>query len=670
MYGPPSLPHRAARHERRASAAPVPPHILRRPRAPRVYPGGAARMIGAPAPPALVRRAPPRLPMGRVPGEEEEEEEEYWGEGGNEDDEDDEEDGEYDDGPPHFGNGPRPRPDRPSEVVRGVQRRELLSDVVLPWDPRFQKRQEWDPSHDGFVYTGRGEEEREDEETGGFDRNRIARTLETNLDGLFGTNTMTDPEMRRALRATTQATRGGEAVRFSTRGGDAVRLPQDVALKLTRRFLDAERRALDHEEMQVAAGDLDAAVPSPTRSARGTASDPRRIARVFDHETRANDMAHATRFFAESAGAYRALRDSVATANATGRRQYGDYARDLLARVQARIDHAHGDEDEDAHGDGRGHREGRGGEHREGGAAAIVGARVGHAAPHEAMGALRRFREARGGAAADAEGGAGGAPDSVHPGDVPVFSRAAWSIPPPPAGAQYYARGNAHFLSARLRIAGDRLLRETERDAVRFFAQRFGVDFAGARTDPETGARRHPSLPAVLEPYTAAAGRLQYAEGHLSSPERPRNPAAADPLGNGLLAYGARDEGGVAEVGWMLRPTSREGLPLRRQGDAKDEVRLAEVRLPKGAMLSTGFWVVDRPGAPPALLRFQSSSPPRVRSLGAAQGGVEVTSRYDVYDMGHNAALWPAKGVGRAVSTIRRNRTGRHRSRTSVTVHH
>mgnify|MGYP005849785097 CR=1 FL=1 len=607
------------------------------------------------------------------------------GNGGEDEDEDEDEDEEYEDlgGPPYFGN--EPRPTEPGEVVRGVQRRDLLSDVVLPWDPRFETRQGWDPNEDGFVYNGRDEEEEEDRKSAGFDTNRIARTLETNLDGLFGTNSMTDPEMRRTMRETGRASRAGEAAR----------LPQDVALKLTRRFLESERRALDHEDMLVAAGDLDSAVPPPTRSARGTASDPRRIARVFDQDMRFHDMQHAMRFFAGNAEAHRALRDAITTANETGRRQYGDYARDLLARVQAHIDRGYARgllEDDDDHDDGEGDdtrpksleqktappladpRVGLAGTMR-------ASARIGHSAPHETMGAIRRLRESEFGATSAAKG-------PVHPGEIPVFSRAAWKASSMPAGAQqehyYYERGNTHFLGARLGMRTERSQAVAERDAVRFFAHRFGVDFTGARVDPHTGAMTHPSLPAVLEPYTAASGRLQYVEGHLSTPGLPLpgggggGATSTDPLGNGLVTIPAGnaaksqqsgdDAHGVDEVGWMMRPTSREGIAVLRQGGK------GEIRLPPGAMVSTGFWVLNRPGAPPALLRFQSSSPPRVRTVGGGrEGDTEITSRYDVYDASHGSDSWPAKGVGRAISTLWRSRTGRHhhhQSRTSVTIHH
>ena len=105
------------------------------------------------------------------------------------------------------------------------------------------------------------------------------------------------------------------------------------------------------------------------------------------------------------------------------------------------------------------------------------------------------------------------------------------------------------------------------------------------------------------------------------------------------------DDASVMEVGWMVRPTAEAGLELpKRQAS----------RLPRGGVLNTGFWMIHRPNAAPALLRFQSSKVPEVSFEKAKGGGFRhiSTNFYTVTDMAHDAAARPYKGVGSAVSVV------------------
>jgi hypothetical protein len=100
--------------------------------------------------------------------------------------------------------------------------------------------------------------------------------------------------------------------------------------------------------------------------------------------------------------------------------------------------------------------------------------------------------------------------------------------------------------------------------------------------------------------------------------------------------------------------------------------------LPRGGMLATGFWVLERPEAPPVLLRFQSARVPTVTARKLPGGGIrhEIRSRWDLYDMAQDSGMRPTRGVGQGGSVLRidwpRNKNQRKTEtcRTMVTIHH
>lgn len=560
-----------------------------------------------------------------------------------------------DDMPPDFGWGPEPGE---TETWAGVERRRLLSDWVRKGDPRgLSEDGRWDPERGHLLefHEGEGGEE------SGFGGGRGPQ----NFDGLFDMDSMHDPEMRHALNygvgplGTARGRYGRSNPGYGPQpghptlppqpamplGGPA--LPREAVRELGRRFRAAEARAISIEKR--ASGGVAALMPSV--SAQRWASDSARIARVFDPHTRVNDVDRAMQFFGSHPDAVKALRKVVTHSSRNARRQLGDHARDVLERVELY-------------------------QTRPSGAASSKKPTIayGHDDEDEALGSplASRRRVGRRMRRGQFERPGRQGPRAVRVLEVPVFSRAAWSVSrpdsasgssddaeddPPEVGGKglaYYVSGNERFLAARMGMSSKRQRDRAELDAISFFKRRFGLDFStqsgGAKRDPKTGIIRHASLPAVLEPYTVSAeldSRVRVAEGHLASGNDPE----PDPLGNGVRRYakdGDADRTSVSEAGWMVRPTAKEGVQL----GVKARGQQSKLVLPHGGTLSTGFWILERPDAPPALMRFQSAGPPQVSKSAIGEKNTpdrgvrhEITSRWDVYDMAHDAGARPGKGA-------------------------
>jgi len=265
-----------------------------------------------------------------------------------------------------------------------------------------------------------------------------------------------------------------------------------------------------------------------------------------------------------------------------------------------------------------------------------------------------------------------------------------------PASSSYFERGNQDFLASRMGLHKNKQQKQAERDAIQFFHRRFGLDFtadSGAKRDPKTMAIHHANLPLVLEPYTVSTDGdrtsvIQLAEGHLGSASGPPN--GSDPLGNGLRVY-VREESGhtptaartsVSEAGWMVRNNSKDDIALtsvkRMQMSAKSgRQAVPTLVMPRGGMLATGFWVLERPDATPVLLRFQSARVPAVTARKLPNGnGIRhvITSRWDIYDMAHDSANRPNRAVGQGTSILKidwpRGKKKTETCRTMVTIHH
>lgn len=593
----------------------------------------------------------------------------------------DEGDEEYD----AYKDYPEPPPDDAWSRQEPPQRRELLSDYVSKYDPR--NRDEWDPDQGYIVDFGAEDEgeggEEEKDKSSFIDADRLAQ----NLDGLFDMDDINQDELRRAME-------------YNSRS--VFRIPNNVADILYKRFKRSEHRAIRGEQHK--ANGQRWLVPS--LSAQQWSSNKTRIGRVFDVHTRVRDMTRALDFYALQPETLEELTKSIAAATKAGRRQYADYIQDLLTRVRIRMRQKQAATAAKMTQGGSLSRTSPpltttntplGNQPRGLGKRVATRPRVGRVAPSGSLGPRRR--------------GVGGN-RGISALEVPVFSRACWVMTPPPtsgdaaslkqkktssppsSSGQYYGRGNDHFLSSRLGLVSASSRLAVEQDAIRFFAKRFGLDFstkAGAKKDEKNGTITHATLPAVLEPYTVSASldaQIQLAEGHLASTMT----KTVDPLGNGVRLYNKDGDGPrttVAEVGWMVRTTSKEGLVLP---GPKTSAKVQSTRmLPRGGILATGYWLVRRPEASPTLLRFQSSGPPTVStqilkanpgrrqpeaSVAAENRGIrhEITSRWDVYDMGHDTSARPYKGTGRGVSVVRidRMREGpsTQESRTMVTIHH
>ena len=571
------------------------------------YAGGPRRAYrGAPMPDPRMRRFVPmqaRMPMIGNDVEEGEEGEKPW-----ETDVVDDFFEVFDDPkatPPDFGWGPNPRPDDPIDEARGVERRELLSDFVRRGDPRSrEERAAWNPD-EGFLVNPGYE--------GGPPPNGVSTTrlLELNMHGLLDMQSTNDQEMQLARQTSLAA------------------LPEEVASKLAQRFEYAQDRAFRSE--QRAFGERNPMM-SPTYVAGKLAGAPRYARSVFDAQTRANDAERAITFYHSNPHHLDELLQSASKADANERSQYGDHVRDLIGRIEMRLNDP--------------------------------------ANPRPVS--------------------VSGSADPLHPLNIPVLSRAKWTTKS--VGARsvdasedgdadankrqpaYYRRGNDHFLASALKMRSVSSRLRAEEDAVRFFGRQFGLDFSkesGAKVDPKTRLRRHATLPVVLEPYTVSgdgvSSRLEMAEGHLGSSVQKRG----DIIGNGYERFeGGGDTTSVMEVGWMVRPTSEDGMALKRGsgGPAKAGGRLA-----RGGILNTGFWVVNRPDAAPALLRFQSSRAPTVKFQKTRGSGFRhiSTNFYNVADMSHDASARPMKGIGNAVSVVAIDHPERKniRAQTWVTLH-
>lgn len=555
-------------------------------------------------------------------------------------------------------------PDDEWERQSGHEKRRGLSDWVKKHDPRARDEDVYDPDEGHLIDLG---EEDDEDGSGAFNPGRMSQ----NLDGPFDMDDINQDEMRRAMELQAQSRLGG-AIREPA-------LPPKAVRKLVRRFRAAQARAIDGEA-RAAKGLMGAnrSLLTPSVSAKRWASDRARIARVFDPHTRVNDMERALGFFATHSDDLQLLKRTAQEAGLAARAQFGDYAGDIVRRVGQQLQRQN-----KAKSSTKGRKIKRK-------PTAELGAAV--ASRRQVGRSMRRMPPAP--AAGRSKGGYSAL-------DVPVFSRASWTIGHASGGSSgeddeedeeaalsgaavakspdYHLLGNARFLAARLGLKSASSQRSAERDAIRFFKRRFGLDFtpeSGAKRNASTGVIAHASLPAAMKPYTVSGeldSRVTVAEGHLASANDP----CPDPVGNGVRLYAKDGDAGrtsVAEAGWLVHPTTREGLKIQRDNGT-------QLLLPRGSILATGFWILHRPAAPPALLRFQSSGPPQVigqklKDKASKDHGVshETTSRWDVYDMAHDAGTRPGKGVGRAVSVVRidhwHDRANEHKSRTMLTVHH
>lgn len=542
--------------------------------------------------------------------------------------------------PPDFGRGPEPRPNNPIDQARGVEERELLSDLVWRGDPRSRaERRRWNPDRGYLLNPGY---------QGGPPPNGVSAIdlIDINVHGLTDMQSMNDQEMESALQTSRSA------------------LPEEVAVRLAQRFELAQDRALQSDQ-QTFGGKNPMMLPSYV--AEKLSAAPRYVGRAFDQQTRTNDSERAIDFYRSNPHHLDELLQSASKADANERSQYGDHVRDLIARIEMRLNDPSN--------------------------------------PRPVSASISR--------------------DPLHPLNIPVLSRAKWLTRTTTTTTSssigddfsdgggvdveeeeeeattkyrhesskqpaYYRRGNAEFLASHLNMHSARSRLSAEEDAVRFFKNQFGLDFSresGATIDPKTRMRKHATLPAVLEPYTVSGSgidsRLQMIEGHLGSSSA-RQHDGGDAIGNGYERFGAEsgsDATSVLEAGWMVRPTSEDGLELRRQNGGQSSAgssssSSSRSRLSRGGILNTGIWVLHRPDAAPALLRFQSSRTPMVslkKIPGAGGDGFRHTSTnfYNVSDMAHDANARPLKGIGSALSvvSIDHSKRKRVRAQTWVTLH-
>lgn len=624
-------------------------------------------------------------------------------------------------------------PDDAWERQSGHQRRVLLSDWVRGDDPRrFDGH--WDPE-EGYLFDYAPDEG--ENGTGGLGLDA------QNLDGLLGLNDINDPEMRQALAYKAQS---------------EVLEPKEVE-GLTKRFLDAQSRAMRHEDTEIRKA---LQFPKkdwsmPTAAARKLNRDRRRVLRVFDPDTRLRDAGRAVVFYQNHPECSASMIKAIGVTFETSRKQYGDYLADLLYRIKlaettpdvrakltARPRQQHYKEVPQLR-----RHVGRVIDDNNSSPPIIA-----HTLRHHSNSSKRRISSL----------------------DTPVLSRAKWtitSVSPPTNNAVgdrsgssywrdddgngedddeneggyqqlggvdinhnknnnsnnnddtddkttvYFERGNTHFLAARLGLVSRKAQTKARQDALKFFEHRFGLDFSpksGAKQDSSTLAIHHATLPLVLEPYTVSPRlrtQIEFAEGNLGSPTTavasagasvvtaPASSSSSSPdrLVNGFRNYeeeGTMTRTSVSEAGWIVRNNSKKAveLPVRTK---------TPVRLPRGGVLVTGFWVLERPDAPSAILRFQSARPPQVisqrlalspaRQQRASQAprtksnitGVryQVVSRWDLYDMAHDCTRRPTKGIGQGISVLQMDwfrkpaagtqRYIKHKTetcRTMVTIHH
>ena len=295
-----------------------------------------------------------------------------------------------------------------------------------------------------------------------------------------------------------------------------------------------------------------------------------------------------------------------------------------------------------------------------------------------------------------------------------MFSRAQWSIqtkePPddeltlnvnnsiPSSKYSYFQTGNVDFLSMRMGIDTPADLKKAESDAMKFFSARFGLDFS-----EKSGAKRtnnsihHATLPLILQPYTVSPHTNSYvsmAEGNLASAYYGDGSEIRDKINNGCRLYKGDKQAHlttVHEAGWMVRNPEKDVLlPFNSKGKPVAKSNNSKHVLPKGGTLFTGFWILERPDAPPSLLRFQSCGVPKVETTNIVNKkktllAVEhnIISHWDIYDMAQDIQRRPYKGVGRGITVLRIMRRipqtdktaspvkiGSHESRTMITIHH
>lgn len=590
-------------------------------------------------------------------------------------------------------------PDDTWEGQSGHERRRLLSDWVSKDDPRRfgdEDEQSFDPDEGYLLDLG-------DDDGGGGGggikhRQKGGFVDAQNLDGLIDLDGMGDPEMQ-------------EALAYTSRG----MVPRTAARGLCRRFDKAQKRAMRHEsktfdDRTVFLQTLRVATTLKAGHARNA-----RIASLFSPSVRIRDLERAIVFFRENTDAMSELDHAIKTAPHSERQHYADFLQDLWDRIHTSTDRIQSHRDSSASSSSPTPRIGD-----------RLQPRVGHATNrrrhrrHERDNAVAWRHRPRGAGTvpvlelpvlsrawwsigpkriggSDNGGDDGGhARDSLSPSGSGVYAQEeenadadnddAWIWGKPnqttatantrseTSGSNkhrpgYFEPGNTLFLGARLGMRTEGAQRRAEADAILFFYRRFGLNFgpkSGAKRDQSTGRISHAKLPLILEPYTVSARlvpRIELAEGHLSSATHPPG-GTADPLGNGLRRYlrdGESEQTSVAEAGWLVRNTSNKPVPIPNSNNNNSTG--VQWMLPKGGILATGFWLLERPDAPPALLRFQSSRPPLVRKRALTAPNTrtkqtigvchEILSQWDVYDMAHNAAHRPTMAIGKAATLLR-----------------
>ncbi len=527
---------------------------------------------------------------------------------------------------------------------------------LLP-DARRPGHEDYVPKHDT---EGDDDDDDDDDELSGL------ASLRPGWHGLVDLDSPNDPEMR-ALRLR-EARGWGRRVKgmLQTRYREAVwRSYQEVGRDRLSVLSTAASRVPDPRRHRVLIG-------SNGGGGGGDEQEALRLLKTFDVDTRLRDTARGILFVRRHPSTTKALKSAKQTASShgSGRRHYAVYVGDILRRSSSKASQLQ---------IGMVGREAK----RDAWVKSTVDPknvllrpRVGRPTTtntlHKAAAAKTRTT-------------------SIDLRTLPVFSSVHWSLTLPAAAnktPKLYRIGSTDVLLAKLLGLHTKVERRAVLDdATNFFARRFGVDMRGQQqqkhakhatttTNSKSGRLVNERVGAVMVAYrttttttTKAYGpaAVHTAEGHLASDHhgpdgantvRPANPGG-DILGNGRVTYtNPSATTRVTEFGWMLRPTESKGLVLT---DALADGSI--VLMPRGEMLVTGFWVVQRPHAPPALLRFQSAGPSYTqaeRLVGGGRGGSGTiqhvtTIDMDVYDMLHDAGRRPGQGVGRARTHIVRS---------------
>ena len=251
--------------------------------------------------------------------------------------------------------------------------------------------------------------------------------------------------------------------------------------------------------------------------------------------------------------------------------------------------------------------------------------------------------------------------------ELPVYSSVEWRFKSLKGSGLYKneQKNIDKLLSEKLGLKNASDQAAAKLDAIHFFRDRFGVD-----TNNFDEMTRED---VTLIPYSVTKhvqSRVTQAEGHLGSwfvSKKLGN------LGNGRVFYqnketenkdGSRirtSPGNVTEIGWMLRTSNPKGLRL-----SKNRI------LSKGDQLVSGYWIIERPGAIPALMHFQSAEPSQTTANRLTSGAVAkyTTMNLDIYDMLHDIEKDPTRAVGRAQTIIGQEvfRDG-HQEKSSASMH-